>query len=146
MRRYTLCLVLLAASGNQLLGVNGFVGSKAIPSPSIARSLSLVRHSTARRGAEDGRVALRARVSAPVKTGGNDDGKRDDAVQLPWPPKSNRVKNYSLMPGEVAVRFINAPGRYPSDGTNDIIAAAKVRFPVANQRVHTMITFTHTKY
>jgi len=61
-----------------------------------------------------------------VKTGGGgEDGNRDDAVQRPWPAKSDRVKEYSLMPGEVAVRFINAPGRYPSDGTNDIIAAAK---------------------
>jgi hypothetical protein len=74
-------------------------------------------------------------VAAPVRTGGSgDDGEgggneggdaRDDAVQRPWPAKELRVKDYSLSRGEVAVRFINAPGRYPSDGTNDIIAAAQ---------------------
>ena len=59
--------------------------------------------------------SLRASIVAPVRTGGEgDEGRRDDAVQRPWPPKSSRVKGYSLIEGEVPVRFINAPGRYPS--------------------------------
>ena len=71
----------------------------------------------------EGLSTLRAGVATPVKTGGgggNDDqgggggDARDDAVQLPWPKKELRVKDYSLGAGEIAVRFINAPGRYPS--------------------------------
>ena len=30
--------------------------------------------------------------------------------------------DYKLARGEVAVRFINTPGRFPSDGTNDVRA------------------------
>ena len=29
------------------------------------------------------------------------------------------------MKGEVAVRFVNSPGRSPSDGKNDVVAAAR---------------------
>ena len=58
-------------------------------------------------------VSLRAGASTITKKGG-DDGNGDDAIKLPWPPKADRIKDYSLMPGEIAVRFINAPGRYPS--------------------------------
>lgn len=63
--------------------------------------------------------------ASAVATGGNDD--QPDAVASPktWPAKSARSKSYSLLEGEVAVRFINAPGRSPSTGENDIIAAAK---------------------
>ena len=93
----------------------------------------LARWGAPTQGARAARVAPRAAVAAPPRTGGDGGGggggdggdARDDAVQLPWPARELRVKDYSLMPGEVAVRFINAPGRYPSDGTNDIVAAAK---------------------
>jgi hypothetical protein len=44
----------------------------------------------------------------------------DDAAPLPWPPVDIREKQYSLGKGEVAVRFINAPGRSPSNGKNDV--------------------------
>jgi ferredoxin len=46
-------------------------------------------------------------------------------VDRVWPAKELRVKDYKLGKGEVAVRFINTMGRFPSDGTNDIIAAAE---------------------
>jgi ferredoxin len=62
--------------------------------------------------------------SAAVATGGNDDDVSDEPVRE-WPKKELRNKGYSLGKGEVAVRFINAPGHHPSDGQNDIIAAAK---------------------
>jgi hypothetical protein len=67
-----------------------------------------------------GVCALRAKVATPVKTGGGggDDGTGDDAVVRPWPAKESRVKDYSLLPGEVPVRFINSPGRYPSGMVN----------------------------
>lgn len=44
----------------------------------------------------------------------------DDAAPLPWPPAETREKNYHLGKGEVAVRFINSPGRAPSNGKNDV--------------------------
>ncbi len=44
----------------------------------------------------------------------------DDDVPLVWPPLESRDKNYKLAKGEVAVRFINAPGRAPSNGKNDV--------------------------
>jgi ferredoxin len=62
--------------------------------------------------------------STVVATGGNDDDVSDEPVRV-WPQKELRAKGYSLGSGEVAVRFINAPGHHPSDGTNDIVAAAK---------------------
>ena len=57
--------------------------------------------------------SLRA-TAVKVKTGGSGGDDDGDAKQRPWPAKEIRVKDYSLMAGEVAVRFINAPGRYPS--------------------------------
>lgn len=57
--------------------------------------------------------SLRA-TAVKVRTGGSGDDDSSDATQRPWPPKERRVKEYSLMEGEVAVRFINSPGRYPS--------------------------------
>jgi hypothetical protein len=56
---------------------------------------------------------LRA-AAVKVRTGGSGDDDNRDATQQPWPPKASRVKDYSLAQGEVAVRFINSPGRYPS--------------------------------
>jgi len=129
-------LVMALAGGTPL--AHGFVPAPglarwgaAVPAPSwgaVCGPVPPVRTRTA--GA-----MTRAAVAAPVRTGGSgDDGEgggiegvdaRDDAVQRPWPAKELRVKDYSLSRGEVAVRFINAPGRYPSDGTNAIIAAAQ---------------------
>lgn len=57
--------------------------------------------------------SLRA-TAVKVRTGGSGDDDNRDATQQPWPPKASRVKDYSLAQGEVAVRFINSPGRYPS--------------------------------
>jgi hypothetical protein len=48
------------------------------------------------------------------------DSDDDDAPPLAWPPLESRDKNYKLAKGEVAVRFINAPGRAPSTGKNDV--------------------------
>jgi len=127
-------LVMALAGGTPL--VHGFVTA-----PGLARWGSAAPKPSW--GAVRGQVPIlrtrgtttHAAVAAPVRTGGSgDDGEggvnegsdaRDDAVQRPWPAKELRVKDYSLSRGEVAVRFINAPGRYPSDGTNDIIAAAQ---------------------
>jgi hypothetical protein len=127
-------LVMALAGGTPL--VHGFVTA-----PGLARWGSAAPKPSW--GAVRGQVPIlrtrgtttHAAVAAPVRTGGSgDDGEggvnegsdaRDDAVQRSWPAKELRVKDYSLSRGEVAVRFINAPGRYPSDGTNDIIAAAQ---------------------
>ncbi len=50
----------------------------------------------------------------------------DDSPPLPWPPLDARQKDYSLGKGEVAVRFINAPGRSPSNGKNDVSCSCAV--------------------
>ena len=94
-------------SGQGLVGVGarGQIASAASGSRRVAGVCAL-RHG--------------AKVATPVKTGGGggDDGTGDDAVVRPWPAKESRVKDYSLLPGEVPVRFINSPGRYPSGMVN----------------------------
>eukprot|EP00960_Hanusia_phi_P067326 766605-Hanusia_phi.AAC.4 len=73
-------------------------------------------------------VSLKA-AATKVKTGGNDDD--EDTIEREWPDKSKRIKNYvasiqELGPGEIAVRFVNAPGRYPSDGANDVLIGTRM--------------------
>lgn len=63
--------------------------------------------------------------TAVATGGGGDSGKDEPELERAWPAKSERSMDYSLMKGEVAVRFINAPGRFPSTGKNDLVAAAK---------------------
>eukprot|EP00292_Cryptomonas_paramecium_P022206 CAMPEP_0113696256 /NCGR_PEP_ID=MMETSP0038_2-20120614/21377_1 /TAXON_ID=2898 /ORGANISM="Cryptomonas paramecium" /LENGTH=168 /DNA_ID=CAMNT_0000618935 /DNA_START=142 /DNA_END=645 /DNA_ORIENTATION=+ /assembly_acc=CAM_ASM_000170 len=60
-------------------------------------------------------------MSSSAESDGDEDS--DDVKR--WPVHEMREKNYVLEEGQVAVRFINTPGRSPSNGKNDIVAVAK---------------------
>eukprot|EP00286_Rhodomonas_abbreviata_P009461 CAMPEP_0181330328 /NCGR_PEP_ID=MMETSP1101-20121128/23837_1 /TAXON_ID=46948 /ORGANISM="Rhodomonas abbreviata, Strain Caron Lab Isolate" /LENGTH=243 /DNA_ID=CAMNT_0023439569 /DNA_START=53 /DNA_END=780 /DNA_ORIENTATION=+ len=94
--------------------------------PSSSSTASSFSASSSARASIRGYSQLRM-VSVAEK----DDNEREKAMASEeveareWVPREQRLIDYELMPGEVAVRFVNAPGRFPSDGSNDIVAAAK---------------------
>mmetsp|Transcript_35905 Transcript_35905/g.85363 ORF Transcript_35905/g.85363 Transcript_35905/m.85363 type:complete len:271 (-) Transcript_35905:139-951(-) len=92
------------------------------PAPAGGLALSRVRGVCAMKTVMHSVVSLRA--SSAVAERQEDDPDDVPAEDRVWPAKESRDKAYRLARGEVAVRFINTPGRFPSDGSNDVIAAA----------------------
>jgi len=115
--------VALPLAGGFGVHLPGLAGAGAVGSTRAARATPLPLRS------------LRA-TAVKVKTGGSGGDDDGDAKQRPWPAKESRVKDYSLMAGEVAVRFINSPGRYPSGAA---VADALPRVACMHRPVHDVI-------
>ncbi|KAJ1472926.1 hypothetical protein T484DRAFT_1838351 [Baffinella frigidus] len=88
------------------------------PAPAGGLALSRVRGVCAMKTVMHSVVSLRA--SSAVAERQEDDPDDVPAEDRVWPAKESRDKAYRLARGEVAVRFINTPGRFPSDGSNDV--------------------------